>query len=263
MVSSVDIAVFEALNGASGRSFTIDALFALAMDSPVIKGGPIAACFVFAWWQGGPGDARDRRRSILILTLVTLFLLAPVMKAVSTGMPVSPRPILQAEQLHVLQDERLLAAPRTRYTPPATGLAAQIAADARAGTVAPNDLASFPSDHAALFAAFALGIFLAHRGAGIVALAWFALGVSLPRVASGLHWPSDMIAGALAGAAMLALVLLAGRALRPAIDTHLLPLGDRHPGWMQAILFLLLVEAASAMATLQRVVELGSGAMAR
>ncbi len=259
MVSSADIAVFEALNGASGRSFTIDALFALAMDSPVIKGGPIAACFLFAWWQGVKGTERDRRRSILLLTLVTLFVLAPVMKAVSSGMPASPRPIVQAEQVYLLSHGELAASPRIEYTPPATGLAAQIAVDARSGTVAANDLASFPSDHAALFAAFALGVFLAHRGAGLLALGWFALGVSLPRVASGLHWPSDMIVGALAGAGVLALVLKAARPLRPAIEQRLLPLAESHPGWMQAILFLLLIEAASAMATLQRLVELGKG----
>lgn len=262
MISDADIVVFEALNAASGRSFTFDAILALALDSPLVKGGPIAACFIYAWWSGGRGPRTQSRRSILVLTLVALFILAPVMKVVSTAMPASPRPIVQAEQVYVLEGTQLKAGQRVQYSAPATGRASAIAADARSGTVAPNDLASFPSDHAALYAAFALGILVAHRGAGLIAMGWFVLGVSLPRIVTGLHWPSDMVAGALAGAGTLALVLLAGRALRPSIRDRLFPVLERYPGVVHALMFLLLVEAASAMATLQRLAELGMGALA-
>lgn len=262
MISDADLVVFEALNAASGRSFTLDAILALALDSPVVKGGPIAACFVYAWWSGGRGDGMRTRRSILGLTLVALFLLAPVMKVVSTAMPASPRPMVQAEQVYLVEDAQLKAAQRVRFSAPSTGRASAIAEDARSGTVAPNDLASFPSDHAALYAAFALGIFVAHRGAGLIAMGWFVLGVSLPRIVTGLHWPSDMIAGALAGAGILAMVLLAGRALRPSLHARLVPVLQKHPGWVHAVIFLLLVEAAGAMATLQRLTELGMGVLA-
>jgi membrane-associated phospholipid phosphatase len=59
---------------------------------------------------------------------------------------------------------------------------------------------SFPSDHAT--AAFAIGValFLRHRKAGLVALA-MAVVLSLSRVAVGTHYPGDVAAGALLGAA--------------------------------------------------------------
>ena len=59
---------------------------------------------------------------------------------------------------------------------------------------------SFPSDHATAGFAIAVALFLRHRKAG-----WLALGlatiVSIARVAVGTHYPSDVVAGAMIGAA--------------------------------------------------------------
>ncbi|QYJ08381.1 phosphatase PAP2 family protein [Qipengyuania flava] len=263
MVSTLDITLFEAANQLAGRSFTLDALMALAMENPVIKGGPLAACFLFAWWHRADDKTQARRRATLLVTLATLFLIAPLMKVVSTATDMSPRPLVMAEQVVMYEDGALHVQPRVAYTPPATGLAARLAADARAGRVANNDLASFPSDHAALFVAFAVGIFLATRSAGIFALGWTFLGILLPRVATGMHWPSDMAAGALAGLVILAVTVLVARGPARGLVDRVAALADRHRGWAQAALFLLLVEAASAMETLQRLVELVIGILTR
>lgn len=48
MIRAVDLALFQSANALVDRSFTLDALMALALDSVVLKGGPIAACFLFA-----------------------------------------------------------------------------------------------------------------------------------------------------------------------------------------------------------------------
>src|SRR5262249_151569 len=58
---------------------------------------------------------------------------------------------------------------------------------------------SFPSDHAAFFAAAAMGIFLAHRRWGIFAFAWTIIVADLPRIYTGLHYPSDILAGIVLG----------------------------------------------------------------
>jgi len=60
---------------------------------------------------------------------------------------------------------------------------------------------SFPSGHATFFAALATAIFLHHRRAG--AFLWIcALLIGLARVASGVHFPSDIIAGFVLGATL-------------------------------------------------------------
>lgn len=66
----------------------------------------------------------------------------------------------------------------------------------------------FPSDHATAAFAIATAIFLRNRKWGSVALAAAAV-LSIGRVAIGVHFPSDVLAGAALGAAA-ALVLWAG-----------------------------------------------------
>lgn len=62
------------------------------------------------------------------------------------------------------------------------------------------DSASFPSGHAAFFFAIGTVLYLYNKKAGMVFLAGSAL-MGIARVLAGLHWPSDVIAGALIGIA--------------------------------------------------------------
>jgi undecaprenyl-diphosphatase len=59
---------------------------------------------------------------------------------------------------------------------------------------------SFPSDHAALWMAIAAGIFLVWRWIGVLAILHCIILVCLPRIYLGLHYPTDVIAGAAIGA---------------------------------------------------------------
>jgi undecaprenyl-diphosphatase len=78
---------------------------------------------------------------------------------------------------------------------------------------------SFPSDHATAAFAIATAIFLRKRSAGVFALSAAAV-LSFGRVAIGVHYPSDVLAGAALGAAA-ALVLW-----RPAIRRRIDALAD-------------------------------------
>jgi undecaprenyl-diphosphatase len=74
---------------------------------------------------------------------------------------------------------------------------------------------SFPSDHATAAFAIAIAIVLRKRGWGIVALV-AATVLSVGRVALGIHYPSDVLAGAALGAA--AALALWWRPLRTRVD---------------------------------------------
>jgi|tagenome__1003787_1003787.scaffolds.fasta_scaffold20723823_2 undecaprenyl-diphosphatase len=56
----------------------------------------------------------------------------------------------------------------------------------------------FPSDHAAGAFAIAVALLLRHRPAGLLALA-MAVAISIGRVMVGVHYPSDVLAGAVLG----------------------------------------------------------------
>ncbi|OGZ32695.1 MAG: hypothetical protein A2V69_03720 [Candidatus Portnoybacteria bacterium RBG_13_40_8] len=61
-----------------------------------------------------------------------------------------------------------------------------------------QNYASFPSGHAAFFFALAMGVFLHNKKLGI----WYfiaAILMGLARIFVGVHWPSDILAGAVIG----------------------------------------------------------------
>jgi undecaprenyl-diphosphatase len=85
----------------------------------------------------------------------------------------------------------------------------------------------FPSDHATGAFAVAMAIYLRNRAWGTVALVAAAL-LAVGRVAIGVHFPSDVLAGAVLGCGV-ALALFAGP-LRRRIDR----LADLLGGWIEA-----------------------------
>jgi undecaprenyl-diphosphatase len=75
---------------------------------------------------------------------------------------------------------------------------------------APSPDPSFPSDHAAVAFAIAFAVLAFSRRGGIVFLAAATL-IGLSRIALGMHYPSDVLAGAAVGWAAALLVTTLGR----------------------------------------------------
>lgn len=77
----------------------------------------------------------------------------------------------------------------------------------------PSD-SSFPANPAAVTCAAAMGLWLGNRRAGLAVFALAGLW-SLVRVANGLYYPSDVVAGGMIGVAVSGLVALALRIIEP------------------------------------------------
>jgi membrane-associated phospholipid phosphatase len=102
---------------------------------------------------------------------------------------------------------------------------------------------SFPSDHAMLWTAVAMGIFLVWRNMGILALLFSAVLVCAPRVYVGLHYPTDVMVGAVLGIVITFLVCTT-RA-RTFIARPVLHLFERYPGLCYSFAFVFSFELAT------------------
>lgn len=99
---------------------------------------------------------------------------------------------------------------------------------------------AFPSDHAALFFAMAVGLFAWNRRAGIAGLTVAVL-LSAARVVVGFHYPSDMVAGAAMGAALAGGAMTLARGPQPVLD-GVVQLFVRRPALMYPLMFVVALD---------------------
>ncbi|SDF10815.1 phosphatase PAP2 family protein [Limimaricola pyoseonensis] len=175
----MDEAILKALNVVVGHPGQIDTALILIASNPLFKGVPVMMLVWALWTRPAPHRAQLRAR--LAAALVAGVLAIALGRALSMLLPYRPRPIHDPD------------------------LALRVADTLGAHTL--NGWSSMPSDHAVLFFALAAGIAMAHRLAGLVAGLHALVVVSLPRIALGFHWPSDILVGAFAGG-LLAVALV-------------------------------------------------------
>ena len=95
--------------------------------------------------------------------------------------------------------------------------------------------------------ALALGIFLASRRAGAVALGWTVAAILLPRIVTGMHSPLDIAAGAGIGAAILLAIQLVARRTRQWALEPLAGWTLRHEALAAALLFFVAFESTNVL----------------
>ncbi|MET1109937.1 MAG: phosphatase PAP2 family protein [Allosphingosinicella sp.] len=234
------------LNGLAGRSWLLDTLISLPLDNNLVKAGPIGACFVYAWWSGGGEADTRRRRATLLVTIASLLFVMASTKTIADGF-FQPRPFVHAQQAWHLEEGKLVETEKLAYREPLNGGVSNRYRALKRGEIEQNDLGSFPSDHAGFFFALSLGIFLASRRAGAIALAWTGAAILLPRIVTGMHSPLDIAAGAAIGAiVLLAIQFVARRTQQWALE----PLAGwtlRHEAMAAALLFFVAFESTNVL----------------
>ena len=246
MIIALSDWLYMALNALAGRSWLVDTLISLPLDNALVKAGPIGACFVYAWWSGGDEAETRRRRSTLLVTIASLLFVMATTKTLAHQFFL-PRPFVHAQQAWHLEDGKLVESQKLAYREPLNGQVRDRYEALKRGDVEQNDLVSFPSDHAGFFFALSLGIFLASRRAGAVALGWTAFAILLSRIVTGMHSPLDIFAGAGIGAAVLLAVQFLARSTRRWALEPLAGWTLRHEALAAALLFFVAFESTNVL----------------
>jgi undecaprenyl-diphosphatase len=208
-LNSFDVSIISFLNQFAHRSSSLDYFIMLIGSNTLTKGGVITSLIWWAWFRPGANKVRDRE--YLFYGILACFVSVLAARALADVLPFRERPFLNAA-LHFQ----------------------------RPYDVDFNNVigwSSFPSDHAAVFFALATCILFVSRGAGILALAHALFVVSLPRVYMGIHYPTDILAGAVIGVAFASsakIVAVRTTVTRPAMRWLV-----RYPGTFYAFLFLM------------------------
>ncbi len=175
-LNAFDFAIESHLNQYINRWPRFDSLMLLLVNRNLLKGAPI----VFLCWaaffekRGSPAESRAK----LVATIPLAIAGVVAARVLAKILPFRERPFrtiaLHFQTAHGMSTERLYS------------------------------WSSFPSDHAVLFIALAVGVFFASRRLGLLALGYVVLFIMAPRVYLGWHWPTDVLMGAVLGIAFAA-----------------------------------------------------------
>jgi undecaprenyl-diphosphatase len=166
-----DSTIIDFINHFSRLSWTIDLTVNFISRNFLVKGGVLVTIFWWGWFKANKNQAYIRVH--MISTLFSCFIAMILARALALLLPFRLRPLNE-------KDLDFLVPYGVRPT-------------------VFESWSSFPSDHAVLFYALSTGMVFISKRVGIIALVYTSLFISLPRVYLGLHYPTDIIGGALCG----------------------------------------------------------------
>lgn len=230
-MNTFDQTLIDTVNHYARHSWALDRFVGVVAINHLIKGGVFALLIWWQWFRLSPRQQEDRARVLAtIMSSVAAMALARVLAML---LPFRNRPMHEPSLHFVLP----------------YGAAPDML----------DGWSSFPSDHATLFFALATGLMFVSRRVGLAALAYATVFVALPRLYMGLHYPTDLLAGAVLGV----VVVTAGNALlvRTPLPDWLVGWCDRHPGYFYPGMFLFTYQIADNFEAARALLKAGWGAV--
>ncbi len=178
---NLDWALFRALNGLAGRWLLVDRIVQFLMNDYALTTA-LSALLVALWFRGRTRKEREADQAAVVHTLVALILASAVLKGLNL-LFFRLRPFT-AHEVNLLFYH-------------------------------PSD-SSLPSNAATVSFVFAVGVLQRSRTLGLVGIA-LGLILGLSRVIGGVHYPLDIVAGAVLGGGAVLLVRRYCRVLAPLV----------------------------------------------
>lgn len=167
----LDQSIVSFLSLFTHHSALFDQLVVDISNNELLKGGALSAAIWWLWFR--PKYTKKSVRITLITTLLASLFAVAIARLMVLTLPFRARPIFNTD----------------------------------IGFIAPfnipegfDHLSSFPSDHATLAICLAFGIYCASKRLGRLMLLYSFVVILLPRMYLGLHYATDILAGAMIGA---------------------------------------------------------------
>lgn len=215
MLDIFDYRIVQFVNSMAHRSGTMDLIVVSILSTNLLKGAVPITMLYWAWFQND--QDQTRRRTIFTGTMVAAIVALSIGRLLQLFLPFRPRPL---------------------YNP---------ALSLQAPEFLPNktleDWSSMPSDTALLFAALTLGIWMISRALGVISLLHLLVFIVFTKLYAGLHYPSELLIGAVLGFGTSWLVLQSSVPER--LYNFLKPWQAKVPGLFYSGFFLATFELAN------------------
>ena len=213
LFEQTDRALVLAANQFAGRSITLDKFMYDILDTVLLNGGVFLAAYWWLWFEADESGVQARRRNVVVAVLAVVGV-AGALKLLKILLPFRPNPL----------------------NSPDLGLRLPFGVD----PAALGNVTSFPSGHAALFFALSVPLWMRSRWLGTAATVWTLSAICLPLLYLGDHWPSDIVAGAAIGVALM--LLLCRTIGATGLPDRVLRFSQTHPPAFYALAWLVALE---------------------
>lgn len=226
-INLIDISIIHFLNAFAHRSEAFDSIVVAMCENGLLQGGFIVILF---WWAWAPTNKKSpKEQDLLLFGILASAFAVLVARVLALSLPFRLRPIHN---------------PLVEFNLPYS--------------MDPNTLigwSSFPSDHAVVFFCLAMSLWLVSKRLGAVALVYALLGSSFPRVYLGIHYPTDILAGAALGIGIACLGKIDW--IRNRVIHPMLYWQEHHPASFTAFLFFFSFEIAEEFSSVRSLGLLG------
>jgi len=213
------------------RSPVVDTLLWWAWTQPATQAGIVMALLWGAWFANGETPEGRPKRVAMLSALVGTYASILVTLVFRVILPFRARPIADPTSTLLVP-----------YLPD--------------GMTFTSESTSFPSGHAAVLFALAVGLWSASRALGLVVALHGLFVVCLPRVYFGRHWATDILAGA--AVALVTVPLVNEMLRRSSVMPRLLGWSERHASAFYGAFFLCALEIATEFAFVRTALKFAS-----